>query len=170
MLSFDIRDLESQAVVVDGTLGADDPIWESGDPLPSGVIRVAGRLSAAGAGRFYWHGRIAGSVVLPCTRCLTDTSVPVKDEAHLIFAVAGDEEADDADVYTFGPRDKNLDLRPAVRELWLLNAPAYALCRDDCKGICPTCGADLNSGACECPPTGDSRWDALRKLDSSPTN
>ncbi len=170
MLSFDIRELESQAVMVDGTLAADDPIWEDEDAVPSGVVRVTGRLSAAGAGRFYWHGRIAGTAVLPCRRCLTDTSVAVEDEAHLIFAPAGDEEADDPDVYTFGPRDKELDLRPAVRELWLLNAPAYALCREDCKGYCPTCGADLNKGSCSCPPAGDSRWDALRKLDSTPSN
>ncbi len=170
MLSFDIRELESQAVLVDGELAADDPIWEPGDAVPSGVVHVTGRLSAAGAGRFYWHGRIAGTAVLPCRRCLTETSVAVEDEAHLIFAPAGDEEADDPDVYTFGPRDKELDLRPAVRELWVLNAPAYALCREDCKGYCPTCGADLNAGPCSCPPAGDSRWDALRKLDSTPSN
>ncbi len=170
MLSFDIRELESNAVVVDDVLVADDPIWEPGDAVPSGAVRATGRLSAAGAGRFYWHGRIAGTAVLPCRRCLSETSVAVEDEAHLIFVVADDEEADDPDVYTFGARDKELDLRPAVREMWVLNAPAYALCRDDCKGYCPRCGADLNAGACACPPASDSHWDALRKLNSAPGN
>jgi uncharacterized protein len=170
MLSFDIRELESTAVAVDGALSADDPIWQAGDALPSGEIRVSGRLSAAGSGQFYWHGRIAGSVVLPCSRCLTETTVSVQDDAHLIFAAAGGEEADDPDVYTFGPRDKELDLRPAVRELWLLNAPGFALCREDCKGLCPTCGADLNAGPCSCPPSRDTRWDALRKLNSTSSN
>jgi DUF177 domain-containing protein len=169
MLSFDIRELESQAVIVDGALGPDDPIWEAGDAVPSGVVRVTGRLSAAGAGRFYWHGRIAGTAVLPCRRCLTETSVAVEDEAHLIFAEAGDEEADDPDVYMFGVRDKELDLRPAVRELWVLNAPAYALCREDCKGYCASCGADLNGGPCGCPPASESRWDTLRKLNQTPS-
>jgi uncharacterized protein len=167
MLSFDIRDLESNAVVVDGTLRADNPIWQAGDAVPSDPIRVSGRLSGAGPGRFYWHGRIAGTAVLSCSRCLTETSVPVEDDAHLIFAVAGEDEADDPDVYTFGPRDKELDLRPAVRELWLLNAPGFALCREDCKGLCFTCGADLNAGPCHCASTRDTRWDALRKLDST---
>ena len=51
-------------------------------------------------------------------------------------------------------------------EQWLLDVPGYALCREDCKGLCPTCGADLNEGECECPPAADSRWDALRKIDS----
>ncbi len=167
MLCFDIRELETQAVQVDGALGAADPIWEDGDAVPSGDIRVTGRLSAAGPGRFYWHGHIAGTAVMPCRRCLTETSVSVEDEGHLIFAVAGGEEAEDPDVYLFGPRDKELDLRPAVRELWLLNAPVYALCREDCKGLCPTCGSDLNAGPCACPPPRDSRWDALRKLGST---
>jgi DUF177 domain-containing protein len=168
MLSFDIRDLESAAVVVDGDLRPDDAVWQTGDAVPSAAIRVSGRLSAAGAASFYWHGRIAGTAVLPCRRCLTETSVPVEDEAHLIFAAVGGEEADDPDVYTFDPRAKDLDLRPAVRELWLLNAPAFALCREDCKGLCPTCGADLNAGPCGCPASHDTRWDALRTLGSAP--
>ena len=55
-----------------------------------------------------------------------------------------------------------VDLRPAIREQWVLNVPAFAECRPDCKGICPTCGADLNAGPCSCGPATDSRWEALR--------
>ena len=173
MLSFDIRDLESARRYRRREVLADDPSGRRETRCHRAPIRVAGRLSAAGAGRFYWHGRIAGTAVLPCRRCLTETSVAVEDEAHLIFAEAGDaktdDEVDDPDVYRFDPRAKELDLRPAVRELWLLNAPAFVLCREDCKGLCPTCGADLNAGPCSCPPTHDARWDALHKLDSSST-
>jgi len=167
MLSFDIRSLETRAAVVDGVLSPSDPIWQAGDQIPSGPVHVSGRISAAGPGRFYWHGRIAGSTVLPCRRCLADATVEVSDEAHLIFAAAGDADIDDPDVYTFGPRDKELDLRPAVRELWLINAPGFALCREDCKGLCPTCGSDLNAGRCACPPAHDARWDALHRLQST---
>ncbi len=39
------------------------------------------------------------------------------------------------------------------------------LCREDCAGLCPSCGANLNAGACDCPPPSpDSRWDALRDV------
>ena len=55
-------------------------------------------------------------------------------------------------------------MRPALREQWLLAVPAFAQCRVDCKGLCPTCGADLNAGACDCAPVTDSRWDTLRKV------
>lgn len=168
MLSFDIRSLESHAVVVDEELPASDPVWEEGDPKPATSVHVTGRLSSAGPGRFYWHGRIEGDVALECSRCLSDTSAHVSDEAHLIFAESGAEETDDPDVYRLDPNERELDLRPALREEWLLAAPSFALCRDDCKGLCPRCGKDLNNGPCTCEDkSSDSRWDVLRKLDSS---
>jgi len=151
MLSFDIRSLTERAVTVDDELSPDDDVWAEGDPKPSEPIHVKGRLSAAGPGRFYWHGSIEGDVALSCRRCLGDASGHVSDEAHVIFAEAGTEELeDDPDVYLLDHRKAELDLRPALREQWLLNAPGFALCRDDCKGLCPTCGADRNVDACKC--------------------
>lgn len=168
MLSFDLRSLESHAVVVDEDLSSDDAIWQPGDATPSGPVHVSGRLSAAGPGRFYWHGRVEGDVTVSCRRCLTDTRAHVADETHVVFAEHGDETTvDDPDVYQLDPKAQELDLRPAIREQWLLAVPAFALCREECKGLCPTCGTDLNAGPCDCPPPTDSTWDALRKLDRS---
>ena len=169
MLCFDIRSLEHHGVAVDGELAPDDSIWQEGDPRPSGRLHVTGRLSTAGAGRYYWHGHIEGDVVMPCRRCLNDATSHVTGEEHVIFVEADDEEADNPDVYPLEPGADEIDLRPAVREQWLLAAPGFLLCRDDCKGLCPTCGADLNAGDCECPPavSVDSRWDALRSLTSA---
>jgi len=162
MLSYDVRSITSHAVPVDGELGADDPIWEEGDARPADAIHVTGRLSAAGSGRVYFSGHLDGTVAGECRRCLTDVEAPVDEDVHLIFADAGDEEADDPDVYRMDPRSPELDLRPAIREQWLVAAPAFLQCREDCKGLCPTCGADLNLGACDCAPVTDARWDALR--------
>jgi len=163
MLSFDLRSLEEQAAAVDGVLAADDPVWMEGDPRPAGPIRVTGRLSRAGDGRFYLSGRVEGTAVGECRRCLTDVSTPVSFDAHLIFAEEGlDDEDDPSDAYPFDPGERSLDLRPAVREEWLLAAPAFPLCREDCKGLCPRCGADLNEGPCNCPPEPDARWTALQ--------
>jgi uncharacterized protein len=166
MLSFDIRGLESRAAQVDGRLTADDDVWVDGDPLPADAILVTGRLSGAGAGRFYFSGHLEGTVDGTCRRCLTDTTAAVADDVHLIFAEAGDmTAAEDPDVYELEPGAAELDLRPAIREEWLLSAPAFLQCREDCKGLCPSCGIDLNVETCECAqPTTDSRWDALRKL------
>ena len=167
MLSFDIRSLESKAEQVGASLSPEDPVWETRDTLPSEPVRVTGRLSAAGNGRFYFSGRMRGKVHLPCRLCLDDVDVPVEDELHFILAEAGADEADDPDVFSYDPNVRELDLRPAIRENWLLIVPAYAQCIEDCKGLCATCGQNLNEGACDCAPvTTDRRWDALLPLRS----
>lgn len=162
MLSYDIRALREQAVTVDADLPATDPVWREGDPLPAGSVHVTGRLSAAGPGRFYWHARITGDIAGPCRRCLVDAKASVEDEGHFIFADEAGDEVDDPDVYVIDPGVHELDLRPVVREQWLLAAPGFLECRPDCRGLCPRCGADLNAGPCACPPATDARWGALR--------
>ena len=164
MLSFDLRSLETKAVQVDGSLQPDDPIWEEGDTKPAEPIRVTGRLSSAGEGRFYFSGRIDARTEMSCRLCLEDVDVEVDEEVHFLMAETGADEADDPDVFLYDPNARNLDLRSAIRETWLLTAPAYVQCRDDCKGLCATCGTNLNESTCNCTPTKtDSRWDALLK-------
>lgn len=164
MLSFDLRTLDAHAVQVDAVLAGDDPVWEPDDPRPVDGVRVHGRLSSAGTGRFYFSGQFEGQVSTECRRCLAPSSAPVAEEAAFVFAEADDEEVDDdPDVYQLDPKTRELDLRPAVREQWLLAVPAFVECRPDCAGLCPTCGADLNAGPCACQPAADPRWDALRQ-------
>ena len=167
MLSFDMRTVESKAVVVDDTLPANDSVWQQHDPIPSEPLHVTGRLSSAGAGRFYWHGKVEGNIVLPCRRCLADATVHVEDDQHVIYAEAGSDEADDPDVQLLDERSNIIDLRPAIREQWILNAPSYVVCREECKGLCPKCGTNLNEGPCDCAESRDSRWDALRRVKTS---
>ena len=164
MLSVDIRSLESKAAQVEGDLAADDPVWQEGDVRPVDSVHVTGRLSGAGKGRWYFSGHVGGTVVEPCRRCLEDVSVEVEQDVNIFLAEEGDETAEeDPDVYRVDPRAQSIDLRPAIREEWVLAAPAFVLCREDCKGLCPNCGADLNAGPCSCPQTTDSRWAALRE-------
>jgi uncharacterized protein len=164
MLSYDLRELERNAASVDGRLAADDPVWEDGDARPASPIHATGRLSKAGPGRYYWSGHIEGTAPHACRRCLTDVALELREDVHLLFAEEGDEIAEDPDSYRLPPRAITIDLRDAVREQWLLAVPEFALCRADCKGLCPRCGADWNAGPCTCPPETDSRWDALRKV------
>ena len=164
MLSFDIGALQEHAARVDGFLGQDDAVWQEGDPLPASPVHATGRLSSAGSGRYYWSGRIEGSVAGSCRRCLTAISAPVQENVHFIFAETDDAEAEDPDVFALPAGTHEVDLRPAIREQWLLSATPFALCRDDCKGLCARCGADLNSAPCACEAEVDSRWEALRKL------
>ena len=165
MLSFDIRTLAREAATVDDVIAADDTVWLDDDSRPSSEgIRVTGRLSQAGTDRYYFSGHLFGVTQQECRRCLTPTEATVDADVHVLFADTG-EDLDDPDVYPVGgDRSDEIDLLPALREQWLLEVPAFLVCRPDCKGLCPKCGADLNAGKCDCTPESDARWEALRKL------
>lgn len=72
---------------------------------------------------------------------------------------------EEADEETYPLRGELLDLQPLVRDAILLDLPLAPLCDEACKGLCPTCGADLNEGSCSCDPApADPRWAALNTL------
>ncbi len=171
MLSFDIRSLDHEAATVDAVLPANDAVWIEEDilrPVGDG-IQVTGRLSVAGSGRFYFSGHLSGATLQECRRCLVPVESAVSADVHVLFAEPGGDDEDDPDVFPLeGVRSDVIDLRPAIREQWLLEVPAFSVCRPECKGLCPKCGADLNSGDCGCPPESDARWDALRKIRDVP--
>jgi len=167
MLSIDLRILDAHATRIDAVLAADDAVWLETDARPVIGVQVTGRLSRAGTERYYFSGRIEGTTQNTCRRCLIDVDVPVADDVHVLFAETDGEESDESDVYLIDAHEHSLDLRPAIREQWLLIVPSLVVCREDCKGLCPTCGADLNLGACSCAPMQDPRWNVLRSLDES---
>lgn len=162
MLFFDIRSLNDHAAPVSGSLEPSDPVFEGTDAVPASPVEVSGRVSCASRGRYYWSGRITGTIELSCSRCLEPVTLAVNEEVRALFSEAGLEEEDDPDVYALERGSSELDLRPAVREHWLLAVPRFALCREDCRGLCPQCGENRNVTTCSCAPARDSRWDALR--------
>jgi uncharacterized protein len=169
MLSVDLRALDGQAVVVDGSIGPDDSIWIDGDVRPSSPVTVHGRLSKAGDGRYYFTCDFEGSAVGECTRCLTEVLVRAGDSLQCLFADSGEDGLDDdPDVFLLDAQARSIDVRPAVREGWILAVPPFVLCRDDCKGLCQTCGIDRNLGSCACAPAGDPRWAALTERTTDP--
>jgi uncharacterized protein len=126
------------------------------------------------------HGK--AELTVPCGRCLAPVPIdlPVDFELTLVPAdeyrdaprgekdehagrPAGSFEPERAeeDVYT----GKVIDLDPLVREQLVLSLPAYPVCRDDCKGLCPVCGGDLNERECGCDRhVPDPRWAKLKNL------
>ena len=164
MLSFDLRSLESSAARVEAELLADDTVWEDGDVKPAASVRVAGRLSAAGAGKFYFSGAIAGTADATCRRCLEGMQIGVEAEVHLVMVEATADEADQPDVYLIDTRQHELDLRPAIREEWLLAVPQFTVCSETCQGLCPTCGVNRNTGSCSCRPAAPPPHGALSLL------
>jgi len=71
----------------------------------------------------------------------------VEADVDVMFSTDPDAQ-DDPGVYPVPEASRTVDLRPAVRDELALAVPAYPLCREDCAGLCPVCGADLNAGPC----------------------
>lgn len=94
------------------------------------------------------QGRIHANVECECVRCLATTTQPVVAEFQEIWYYPPEKAPEEAE-WVIG-EDANLDLAPLVREGFLLGIPIQVLCREDCKGLCPTCGQDLNTGPCNC--------------------
>lgn len=161
MLQYDLRDLARGPVETQAEVAADDPLFAGLGIALAGPVRVGGRLQATGEGRFYWHGSLHAVVAGECRRCLTPVTVPVEADIGALFA---DDALDDPDAYPLPPHATEVDLRPAVREELALAAPGYVVCREDCRGLCPRCGKDLNAGPCGCGPAADPRWRALADL------
>ncbi len=114
---------------------------------------------------------VTATVVAPwsgeCRRCLKPVGGRIEAHVREMYRPRPPGEPPDEDEETYPLSGELLDLRPLVRDAVLLELPIAPLCREDCAGLCPTCGADLNEGPCSCPPAGgDPRWavlDALRE-------
>jgi uncharacterized protein len=108
---------------------------------------------------------------LECSRCLAAYPFQEKDSFTLVLVPRepqpdGEEvelETGDLDVVFY--EDPVVPLSPIAEERVQMTLPMKPLCRPDCRGLCPTCGNDLNVGPCACPSeTVDARWEALRAL------
>jgi uncharacterized protein len=101
-----------------------------------------------------------------CRRCLRPLSDELWVSVDERYAEPDeDRPLDPTDLDTFPIVGGQFDLRPMVREGLLLGVPDAPLCRDDCPGLCPTCGADLSEVACGCAPAErDERWAVLEQL------
>jgi uncharacterized protein len=122
------------------------------------------------------RGRLEGSFFVECSRCLGPAEVRVEEPSlGVLFSPPGyrsdDDDDDEAAVSTDLPgADDNyahdgerVDLEPVVREHLLLAIPLAPLCSESCRGLCPSCGADLNRDPCRCPgpePAIEKPWAA----------
>jgi len=100
------------------------------------------------------RGRVRSSARLECVRCLRSFELPLTVDLTVVADRAGGrgrlEEDLEADDYMMFHDGRELDLSGQVREALLLELPITPHCREDCRGLCPRCGADLNQGACGC--------------------
>ena len=119
------------------------------------------------------NGELRTSLELPCARCLEAVAQDVEHKFDLLYrpqgADAGKEELSvtsaEAEVGYY--QGEGLLLEDVLREQVLLALPLKVICREDCKGLCPHCGTNLNAEQCSCAePADNPRWSALKEIRS----
>ena len=136
----------------------------------SGPITLDVRVSTTDQLTFYVSGRISYQASGECRRCLKEVEQGQDFKLQGVFAlpeslekIAADKEAED--VFPLESGATAIDLTALVRECMFLDYPIYILCSEDCKGLCPNCGIDLNIESCQCKQESiDPRWAKLSGL------
>jgi uncharacterized protein len=132
-------------------------------------------------------GTFRGEVTVACSRCVEPVKLPIDEQLRVTFMPRNELPAEDApgakdaedepaegaeiadgDLNLFPYDGEVVDLEPLFREQFVLAVPYAPLCREDCKGLCPQCGIDRNTGTCSCAPPIDPRLAPLKGLKLPP--
>ena len=121
--------------------------------------------------QFQLTGRVQTTLELPCSRCLeafrrpVDAAFDLRYQPRTLNTGEGEREIEEDDLTTAFYEGDTIDLGQLMREQFYLALPMKPLCSDDCQGLCPVCGTNLNRGQCSCTRDWDDpRLAALKKL------
>jgi uncharacterized protein len=159
--------LDIHVAVTEAWLKAECPDVDA-RPAEGGIV-LDGRIEQAGD-EYLLRGALRGGLLTQCVRCLEPATLALDVPVMLTFVEGeepkGEEEDEDdaEDVITF--QDGVIDVGAEIRDELLLALPMGPLCREDCAGICPTCGANRNLTPCDCAqhPAGGGKFAALAKV------
>lgn len=183
---FDISDLAPEGAVLDLKVAIAPFSWEGGESVQCDPVHLAGRIRLTRRG-YEFRGTFRTAAQLTCGRCLGPCHLDLGGEFRLFLVPEGTPEEgpqfetipedDDEAIDLFPIAGRVVDLAALLREQVDLVLPIRVLCREDCRGLCPGCGADLNNEPCRCSPKSEERWGDLLKLkeklegrkDSSPS-
>ncbi len=155
---YDIKDRLSVKGELDGAAFKRPEDVDISFPSP-----IAYDLTIEKAGDSFWvHGQVSATLSLTCARCLEPFAQTVVSQLdiELLPKSATPELSDvelkteELDAYYF--EGDEVDIDPYVFEEIMLNLPLKALCSESCKGICPSCGKNLNVEDCGCEKTGST--------------
>ena len=131
---------------------------------------VTGKVRLSGT-QVFINGNIETRAQVDCDRCLKPIELPVEADFALEYITGSQYESSDTAELTEAEMlvsvfdGETIDVDEIVKEQILLAVPTRMLCREDCKGICPECGIDRNTGECNCVTNDiDPRWAALKNL------
>jgi uncharacterized protein len=167
MLPLDLARLSREGFLrVEGEIPPDATLWEGTGIRLKTPLRVDLKATESSTGDVVVRGEIEATLDQQCRRCLEPLVVPLHEEVTFVFSPPDVLEGeDDGEIRVLPADQREVDLEEPIREEVLLTAPAYTLCKPDCRGLCPHCGADWNETTCECVvEEPDPRWDSLRAL------
>jgi uncharacterized protein len=109
-------------------------------------------------------GNLSFSIEAPCSRCLESVRLDLTPDIRLLLSPADKvKDVDDIDHETY--RGDEVDLDDYLRGQIAISLPVKVVCGEDCKGLCPKCGTNLNKETCDCEKDWeDPRFAALKKL------
>lgn len=147
------------------------PVAE-GDPFRVvSPVTLSFDIDSQEPGRYRLAGRVSGEVGLACSRCLEPFALPIESDFDLRYVPRtenvgeGETEVEEDDLATAFYDDEQIDLAHLIMEQFQLALPMKPLHSEDCKGLCPRCGTNLNTGSCDCNVTWeDPRLAALKAL------
>jgi uncharacterized protein len=116
---------------------------------------------------------VATTADVECDRCVTPFREPLGlgYQMHYVWEESDVERVDPSEVQVLSPGTMLIDLSDDVRQSVLLAFPLKHVCREDCRGLCPRCGKNLNEGSCDCKDVPlDGRWDKLKELQNNKSN
>jgi uncharacterized protein len=102
-----------------------------------------------------------------CDRCLDDLRLKIDAQIAIVVQLSDvmTRDSDDPDYRIVSPSDVEIDFTADIRDAIILAIPIKILCREDCKGLCPQCGQNLNSETCNCVVKKvNPQWAALSTL------
>lgn len=127
------------------------------------------RVHASKSGdEFIVQGHASSTVEMECARCLEIFEVDVNPRLQFVIQlldIAESQQSGDEDFVILPKTTGEYDISDRVREAIILELPLKPLCSENCRGLCPMCGVNLNETECECTPDkSDERWDSLKQL------
>ena len=122
------------------------PMEVLSDPVHFVDVRAEGEYLCPGDNRISVKAEVSARAETRCSRCLEPISVAVRATVDAVYDRQPDPE--DPDLYSF--EASTIELTDAVRDALLLELPMRNLCSEDCRGLCPVCGINLNKGTCTC--------------------
>ncbi len=158
-----IEDL-GQTIEVDTRVTLPTLVVGSEEFVPVEDAALEGTLTNTGAG-IVFAGRLSVELHAVCSRCLREFVLPVTVEVDGFYVAHGHEEDLPEEQEVGFVESGSVDVMDAVLSALTLELPFAPVHDEECKGICPTCGADLNEGPCDCaPPLKDSPFAGLKEL------